>query len=49
MSHARDYDDTHDGAILHAGVTAVPAAIAAAQLRGGVSGADLIAAVAAGL
>jgi 2-methylcitrate dehydratase PrpD len=49
MSHARDYDDTHDAAILHAGVTAVPAAIAAAQLRGGVSGAELIAAVAAGL
>ncbi len=49
MSHARDYDDTHDGAILHAGVTAVPAAIAAGQLRGTLSGADLIAAVAAGL
>ena len=49
MSHARDFDDTHDGAILHAGVTAVPAAIAAAQLRGKLSGADLIAAVAAGL
>ncbi|SDE79677.1 2-methylcitrate dehydratase PrpD [Variovorax sp. CF079] len=49
MSHARDYDDTHDAAILHAGVTAVPAAIAAAQLRGGVSGSELIAAVAAGL
>lgn len=49
MSHARDYDDTHDAAMLHAGVSAVPAAIAAAQLRGKVSGADLIAAVAAGL
>ena len=49
MSHARDYDDTHDAAILHAGVTAVPAAIAAGQLRGKLSGADLIAAVAAGL
>jgi 2-methylcitrate dehydratase PrpD len=49
MSHARDYDDTHDAAILHAGVSAVPAAIAAAQLRGKLSGADLIAAVAAGL
>ena len=49
MAHARDYDDTHDGAILHAGVTAVPAAIAAAQLRGKLSGAELIAAVAAGL
>lgn len=49
MSHARDYDDTHDAAILHAGVTAVPAAIAAGQLRGRLSGADLVAAVAAGL
>jgi 2-methylcitrate dehydratase PrpD len=49
MAHARDYDDTHDGAILHAGVTAVPAAIAAGQLRGGLSGADLIAAITAGL
>ncbi|HSW20287.1 MAG TPA: MmgE/PrpD family protein, partial [Ramlibacter sp.] len=49
MSHARDFDDTHDGAILHAGVTAVPAALAAGQLRGQLSGADLIAAVAAGL
>lgn len=49
MSHARDYDDTHDAAILHAGVTAVPAAIAAGQLRGKLSGGDLIAAVAAGL
>ena len=49
MSHARDYDDTHDAAILHAGVSSVPAAIAAGQLRGKLSGADLIAAVTAGL
>ena len=49
MCHARDYDDTHDGAILHAGVSAVPAAIAASQLRGKLSGPDLISAVAAGL
>ena len=49
MAHARDYDDTHDAAILHAGVSAVPAAIAAGQLRGGLSGTELIAAVAAGL
>ena len=49
MSHARDYDDTHDAAVLHAGVSAVPAAIAAGQLRGQLSGADLIAAVAAGI
>ena len=49
MSHARDYDDTHDAAILHAGVSTVPAALAAGQLGGRLSGADLIAAVAAGL
>lgn len=49
MSHARDYDDTHDAAVLHTGVSSVPAAIAAGQLRGELSGADLIAAVAAGL
>jgi len=49
MSHARDYDDTHDAAVLHAGVTAVPAALAAGQLRGGISGSELIAAVAAGI
>lgn len=49
MAHARDYDDTHDAAVLHAGVSVVPAALAAAQLRGGVGGADFIAAIAAGL
>ena len=49
MAHARDYDDTHDAAVLHAGVSVVPAALAAAELRGGVAGGDFIAAVAAGL
>ncbi|MDB5893692.1 MAG: MmgE/PrpD family protein [Rhodoferax sp.] len=53
MAHARDYDDTHDAAVLHAGVSVVPAALAAAQLRavtGEVApGADLLAGVAAGL
>lgn len=49
MAHARDYDDTHDAAVLHAGVSVVPAALAAAELAGGVPGADFIAGVAAGL
>lgn len=49
MSHARDFDDTHDEAVLHAGVTVVPAALAAAELSGAASGADFLAAVAAGL
>lgn len=49
MAHARDYDDTHDAAVLHAGVSVVPAALAAADLAGGVRGADFVAGVAAGL
>ena len=49
MAHARDYDDTHDAAVLHAGVSVVPAALAAAELRSGASGADFIAGVSAGL
>jgi 2-methylcitrate dehydratase PrpD len=48
MSHARDYDDTHDAAVLHAGVSVVPAALAAAELVSA-TGADLIAGIAAGL
>jgi 2-methylcitrate dehydratase PrpD len=49
MAHARDYDDTHDAAVLHAGVSVVPAALAAAELSGDATGADVLAGVAAGL
>jgi 2-methylcitrate dehydratase PrpD len=49
MAHARDYDDTHDAAVLHAGVSVVPAALAAAELRGGASGEEFVVGVAAGL
>jgi 2-methylcitrate dehydratase PrpD len=49
MAHARDYDDTHDAAVLHAGVSVVPAALAAAQLNGKTHAQDLIAGVVAGL
>jgi 2-methylcitrate dehydratase PrpD len=50
MAHARDYDDTHDTAVLHAGVSVIPAAIAAAEMAGArVSGKDFYAAVVAGL
>lgn len=49
MSHARDFDDTHDAAVLHAGVSVIPAAIAAAEMTPGATGADLIAGVVAGL
>lgn len=49
MAHSRDYDDTYDVAVLHAGVSVVPAALAAAELHGNVSGAELLPAVVAGL
>lgn len=50
MSHARDYDDTHDGAVLHAGVSIVPAALAAAEVAGPrATGADILSGIVAGL
>ncbi|WP_417209775.1 MmgE/PrpD family protein [Antarctobacter sp.] len=50
MAHARDYDDTHDAAIIHVGVSSIPAALAAVDMADHpVSGEDFIAAVAAGL
>jgi len=49
MAHARDYDDTHDEAVLHAGVSVIPAAIAAAELNAAATGADLLVGIVAGL
>jgi 2-methylcitrate dehydratase PrpD len=49
MAHARDYDDTHDEAVLHAGVSVVPAAIAAAEINTEATGADLLAGIIVGL
>jgi 2-methylcitrate dehydratase PrpD len=50
LCHARDYDDAHDKAILHAGVSVIPAALAAVEIAGRpVSGRDFYAAIAAGL
>lgn len=50
MAHACDYDDTHDKAILHGGISVLPAAIAAVGLADHkVSGKEFYAAVAAGL
>lgn len=43
MAHARDFDDTHDAAVLHAGVSVVPAALAAAETAPGATGADVLA------
>ncbi len=50
MAHACDYDDTHDKAILHAGISVLPAAIAAAGIAGRpVSGKEFYVAVVSGL
>ncbi|MFC7706315.1 MmgE/PrpD family protein [Plastorhodobacter daqingensis] len=49
MSHARDFDDTHDAAVLHAGVSVIPAAVAAAEATPEATGADLLAGVVVGL
>lgn len=50
MAHACDYDDTHDKAILHGGISVVPAALAAVGLANHkVTGKELYAAVVTGL
>lgn len=48
LSHALDYEDTHDTALVHPNGTAFPAALAIAQWRGGVSGSEFITAMAVG-
>lgn len=48
MAHALDFDDTHDESCLHATTPVIAAALAAAESIGGISGKDLIAAVAIG-
>ena len=47
--HNQEYDCLHEGAVVHAMATVLPAALAAAEMKGGVSGADLIAAIAVGV
>jgi 2-methylcitrate dehydratase PrpD len=49
MGRARDFDDVHEAAVLHPSVSVVPAAIAAAELRGGVTGREFITAVVLGV
>lgn len=49
LMHGCDYDDNHDTAMLHSGALVISSALAAAELAGGVSGKDSLAAVTAGL
>jgi 2-methylcitrate dehydratase PrpD len=46
--HNQEYDCLHEGAVVHALATALPVALAAATQRGGVTGRELITAVAVG-
>jgi 2-methylcitrate dehydratase PrpD len=48
MAHELDFEDTHDGAMVHPNAATVPAALAAAEVAGGVSGKELITAIAIG-
>jgi len=47
--HNQEYDCLHEGAVVHALATVLPAALAAAELRGGASGTDLITALSVGV
>lgn len=46
--HNQEFDCLHEGAVVHAMASVLPAAMTAAELCGGVSGAELIVAVAVG-
>ncbi|HEY6642784.1 MmgE/PrpD family protein [Povalibacter sp.] len=48
LAHALDYEDSHDGALIHPNAPVVPAALAIAEAFAPVSGRDLITAVAIG-
>ena len=49
FGHVLELDDTHDLAVLHAGASAIPAALAVAEHRGDVQPATLLAAIVAGI
>jgi 2-methylcitrate dehydratase PrpD len=49
MAHCLDYDDVHEKAIMHSGVVIIPTCLAMAEFKGGLSGKDLITAVAVGV
>ena len=49
FGHVLELDDTHDLAVLHAGASAIPAALACAEFRGDVQSTTLLAAIVAGI
>ncbi len=49
QAHCQEYDCVHEGAVLHPMATSLPAVLAHAERAGGVSGKDLLVAVAVGV
>lgn len=49
MAHARDFDDSHEGALAHCNATVLPPALAISEKIGGKNGKDLITATALGV
>jgi 2-methylcitrate dehydratase PrpD len=47
--HNQEYDGLHEGAVVHAMASVLPAALAAAELAGGATGAELITAITVGV
>ena len=45
LSHAMDFEDSHDTAFVHSNAVSVPALLAVAEEIGGVTGKDLITAM----
>jgi len=48
MSHALDFEDAHEGALLHPNAATIPAALAIAESIGGVNGKEMITALTLG-
>ena len=48
MAHALDFEDAHEGALVHSNAPTIPAALAVAESRGITSGKELIAAITLG-
>lgn len=49
FGHVLELDDTHDAAVLHAGASVIPAALAAAEHRGDAPATTVLAAIVAGI
>ena len=48
MAHALDFEDAHEGALVHSNAATIPAALAVAESRGKTSGKELITAITLG-